>query len=79
MPTLGDIHSSNFAGNMVSNKSNHALPVGTVASDIDSVFPNRLVGAPHPTVVSNLQPFIGRSASDIRSVLELILGAHAPV
>ena len=40
MPTLGDSHSSNFASNIVSNGSNHAPPIGSVASDIGSVFPD---------------------------------------
>ena len=38
MPTLGDSHSSNFAGNIVSNGSNHPPLIGSVASDIGSVF-----------------------------------------
>ena len=68
MPTLGDSHSSNFAGNVVNNGSYHPPPMGSVASDIGSVSPDRLVGALHPTVVSRLEPFIGSIASNIGSV-----------
>ena len=77
MPTLRDSHSSNFACNIVSNKSKHAPPIGSVASDIGSVFPYRSVGALHPTVVSNLQPFIGSILPTSEAFLEPILGAHA--
>ena len=52
MRTLGVTHSSNFGCNVVSKGSNHSPPVRRVASDIRSVFPDRWVGALHPTVVS---------------------------
>ena len=79
IPTLGDSHSSNFACNIVSNGSNHAPPIGSVASDIGSIFSNRSVGALHPAVVSNLQPFIGSVASDIGSIFpERSMGALHP-
>ena len=67
MPTLGDTHSSDFAGHIVSNVCNHPPPMGSVASDIGSVFPDRSVGALHPTVVGILQPFSGSIASNIGS------------
>ena len=79
MPTLGDIHSSNFACNIGSNGSNHAPPIMSVANDIGGVFPDRSVDAVHPTVVSNLQPFIGSIASDIGSVFGADFGCARPV
>ena len=68
VPTLRESHSSNFVGNIVHNGSNHPPSIGSVASDIGSVFPDRSVGALHPSVVSNVQPFIRSIASDIGSV-----------
>ena len=76
---LGDSHSSNFAGNIVSNGSNHPPPIGSVAFDIRSVLPDQSVGTLHPIVVSSLQPFIGSIASDIRSVIGADFGCARPV
>ena len=78
-PTFGDGHSSNFAGNIVSNGSNHPPPIGSVASDIGGVFPDRLVGALHPIVVSKLQPFIEGIAFNIGSVFGADFGYARPV
>ena len=62
MPTLVDGHSFRFTGNIVSNGSSHPPPIGSVASVIGSVFPDRSVGALHPIVVR----FIGSMASEHR-------------
>ena len=79
MPTLADNHCSNFAGNIISNGSNHPPRIGSVASKIGSIFPDRLVGALHPTVVSSLQPFIRSIASNIGSIFGADLGYARPV
>ena len=53
--------------------------LGTGGTCVGSVFPDRSVGALHPAVVSNLQPFIGSIASDIGSVFGANLGCARPV
>ena len=79
MPTLGDSHFSNLAGNIVGNGCNHPPPIGRVTSDIGSVFSDESVGALHPTVVRSLQPFIGNIASNIGTLFGADFGCARPV
>ena len=62
MPTLANGHSFRFAGNIINTGSSHPPPIRSVASIIGSVFPDRSLGARHPTVVR----FIGSIASEHR-------------
>ena len=78
MPTLGDSHSSNFAGNIVSNGSNHPPPIRSVASDIGSVFPDRSVGALHPQLWSAVCNHSSEAVLPTsEAFLEPMLGANA--
>ena len=78
MPTLADGHSFRLVSNIVSTGSSHPRPIGSVASVIGSILPDRSVGALHPIVLSSLQPFIGSIASDIRSVFGAKFGCACP-
>ena len=82
MSTLRD--SSNFASNgngFVSNGSNHPSVIGSVASNIASVFRDRSVGALHPTAVIICQPklevvlHIPRSIESITRDIGSVFGA----
>ena len=62
MPTLGDNHFPNLGSNFVSNSSKHPQVIGTVAADVGSIFPNRCLGALHPTAISIFSTEVGGCA-----------------